>query len=132
VKPDDLIMSCSGTMGRVALVPEDVKPGIINQALLKLTPRSDLINPLFLKYVIESRVFQNQLTQGATGVAIQNVASVQEIKGFKIPLPPLAIQEKIIEELKSEAESVQGFSRLKSKMESQIKEVIDGVWGKAK
>jgi type I restriction enzyme S subunit len=33
--PNDLIMSCSGTMGRVAIVPERIKTGIINQALLK-------------------------------------------------------------------------------------------------
>ena len=36
IKPNDLIISCSGTMGKVAIVPDDVKPGIINQALLKL------------------------------------------------------------------------------------------------
>ena len=35
---NDLIMSCSGTMGRVAIVPENFRRGIINQALLKLTP----------------------------------------------------------------------------------------------
>ena len=34
----DLIMSCSGTMGKIAIVPENIKKGIINQALLKLTP----------------------------------------------------------------------------------------------
>ena len=33
---NDLIMSCSGTMGRVAIVPKGIKRGIINQALLKL------------------------------------------------------------------------------------------------
>ena len=29
--PGDLIMSCSGTMGKVAIVPASIKKGIINQ-----------------------------------------------------------------------------------------------------
>jgi len=40
VFPGDLIMSCSGTMGKIAIVPEKSPKGIINQALLKLTPKS--------------------------------------------------------------------------------------------
>ena len=39
----DLIMSCSGTMGKVAIVPKNFRKGIINQALLKLTPKQNLI-----------------------------------------------------------------------------------------
>ena len=39
LKPGDLIMSCSGvTLGKVAIVPDKISKGIINQALLKITP----------------------------------------------------------------------------------------------
>ena len=43
----DLIMSCSGTMGKIAIVPENIKVGVINQALLKLTPsdKVDIVTP---------------------------------------------------------------------------------------
>lgn len=37
VYPNDIIMSCSGTMGKVAIVPSNAPKGIINQALLKLS-----------------------------------------------------------------------------------------------
>ena len=40
VFPNDIIMSCSGTMGKFAIVPEKLKEGVINQALLKLTVKS--------------------------------------------------------------------------------------------
>ena len=33
--PNDLIMSCSGTMGKVAIVPESIRRGIINQAWIE-------------------------------------------------------------------------------------------------
>ena len=55
VKPGDLIMSCSGTMGKTAIVPVNVKPGIINQALLKLTPNEHL-RVKYLKYWMDSSV----------------------------------------------------------------------------
>lgn len=41
--PGDLIMSCSGTMGKVAIVPDGIPKGIINQALLKLSPKKDIL-----------------------------------------------------------------------------------------
>src|ERR1035437_159906 len=49
IHSNDLIMSCSGTMGKVAIVPEGIWRGIINQALLKLSP-SSAISSHFLKY----------------------------------------------------------------------------------
>ena len=37
VKQGDFIISCSGTIGKIAEIPADAKEGIINQALLKIT-----------------------------------------------------------------------------------------------
>ena len=98
--PDDLIMSCSGTMGRVAIVPKRIKRGIINQALLKLTPSSRILNT-FLKYWMGSEAFQDALKEYSGGAAIQNVASVKVLKEIRIPLPSMSDQERIVGELDS-------------------------------
>jgi type I restriction enzyme S subunit len=68
VKPYDLIMSCSGTMGKVAIVPKGVKKGIINQALLKITPSSKL-DSRFLEYYMKSTIFFEFLNADAKGAA---------------------------------------------------------------
>lgn len=52
LREGDLIMSCSGTMGKVAIVPAEIKKGIINQALLKLTPNKVLDLKLDRKSVV--------------------------------------------------------------------------------
>ncbi|MBN1959016.1 MAG: restriction endonuclease subunit S [Desulfuromonadales bacterium] len=96
--PNDLIMSCSGTMGRVAIVPEGIKRGIINQALLKLSPSEEVMSS-FLKYWMDSEAFQDALKMHSGGAAIQNVASVKVLKEIEIPLPPTEIQEKVIEQI---------------------------------
>jgi type I restriction enzyme S subunit len=92
--PGDLIMSCSGTMGKVAIVPNGVERGIINQALLKITPQNN-VDVRFLRYWMESNDFQRQLTANTSGAAIKNVASVGVLKELQIPLPPLEEQKRI-------------------------------------
>jgi type I restriction enzyme M protein len=51
---NDLIMSCSGTMGKVSIVPENAPKGIINQALLKLSTHSKKLLTVFLKLWMDS------------------------------------------------------------------------------
>jgi type I restriction enzyme S subunit len=109
--PDDLIMSCSGTMGRVAIVPKDIKRGIINQALLKLTPSSKILNT-FLKSWMESEAFQDALKEYSGGAAIQNVASVKILKEIKVPLPSMSDQKRVVEELDDLHEETQRLARL--------------------
>ena len=101
----DLIMSCSGTMGKMAIVPENIKKGIINQALLKLTPSKD-ISIVFLKLWMQSESFQDSLKAYSQGAAIQNVASVKILKEIEIPLPPLPEQKRIVAILDKAFESI--------------------------
>ena len=98
--PGQLIMSCSGTMGKVAIAPVGIKRGIINQALLILSPVKNLLNT-FLKYWMESKDFQDRLREYAGGAAIQNVASVKILKAIIIPVPSLPEQHSIVARLDS-------------------------------
>ena len=61
-------------MGKTAIVPNNIPKGIINQALVKLTVKGELIVE-FLKHWIDSPDFQMQLGKYSKGVAIKNVAS---------------------------------------------------------
>jgi type I restriction enzyme, S subunit len=109
----DLIMSCSGTMGKISIVPKNIKKGIINQALLKLSPTNEL-SIVYLKMWMDSMTFQKSLKSFSKGAAIQNVASVSVLKNIEIPLPPLPEQQAIaskIEELFSELDK--GVENLK-------------------
>lgn len=94
VKTNDLIMSCSGTMGKIAIIPDNAPKGIINQALLKLTPKSN-IDSHYLKYYFENTI-SKIMNDSARGGAIKNVASVSELKKISIPVPPLSVQENIV------------------------------------
>lgn len=100
VETGDLIMSCSGTIGKVAIVPKDAKKGIINQALLKLTP-SAKIDAEFLKYLMESNFFKGILSLNAGGAAINNIASVSTLKKIELSIPTVEEQREIVKKLNS-------------------------------
>lgn len=97
VKAGDLLISCSGTMGKIAIVPDDYKKGIINQALLKLTVNPKYLNNIFLKNLLLTDYYQRNYFKDQPGVAIQNVRSVKVLKNIDIILPALSLQEQFVQ-----------------------------------
>jgi len=96
VQPQDIIISCSGTIGRVGIVPPDAEPGIINQALLKITLNQDVIIPAYFKLMFESELTQKQLEALSYGSGLKNVASVSSLKQIDFLLPPIGQQREIV------------------------------------
>ena len=128
IHPGDLIMSCSGTMGKVAIIPDDAHAGVINQALLKLSPTDKIFAP-FLKHLIESANFQQSLSGLTYGSAIKNVASVKVLKGLLLPLPSLATQKSIVAEIEAEQAVVNANRELIERFEKKIQAAVGRVWG---
>jgi type I restriction enzyme S subunit len=126
LKSGDLIMSCSGTIGKIAIVPDGIKPGIINQALLKLTPNESIL-PEFLKYWMKSMDFQAAIKLHSGGAAIQNVASVKILKQITIHLPSLETQKEIIEKLNlltHASQELEGLFHEKKEATTELKQSI--------
>jgi type I restriction enzyme S subunit len=94
VRASDLIMSCSGTMGKFAIIPKNHEQGIINQALLKLTIKKGF-DIWFVKISLETEHNQNKLLSQSAGGAIKNVVSVSQIKELELAVPKLPEQQKI-------------------------------------
>jgi type I restriction enzyme S subunit len=141
LKSGDLIMSCSGTMGKIAIVPENIKKGVINQALLKLTPSPSKISIHYLKLWMQSKGFQDSLNEYSGGAAIQNVASVAILKQIELHLPPLPEQQRIVAILdeafaaidKAKANAEKNLKNTKELFESYLQGVFeDGNWEKKK
>lgn len=114
VSPGELIMSCSGTIGKVAIIPDGAKKGVINQALLKLSPQC-LLDKHYLKYFMESSFFEDLISQYSDGAAIKNIASVAILKNIIISIPPLSIQQAIVSHLDSLSSHIRKLEELQQK-----------------
>jgi len=128
----DLIMSCSGTIGKIAIVPDGIKKGIINQALLILSPTNKL-NNIFLKLWMQSENFQESLNKFSKGAAIKNIASVKVLKNIDIPIPPLPEQKRIVNILdkafaeiaQAKANAEQNLKNAKELFESYLNRIFE-------
>jgi len=109
-KPGDIIMSCSGTIGELFILPSDAEEGIINQALCKFTLGKDLLPEVFLLYM--DILIGNIETKGS---GIKNISAVKFIKNLEIPVPSIGVQNKLLFELNQ-------ISKLKSDVQKSIDE----------
>lgn len=96
IKSQDLIISCAGTIGRVAIIPDEAKPGVINQALMRIRPNREVITPHYLKWYLQSPAAKREIFGQVAGTALKNLAAISKIKQSKIPLPPLNEQNRIV------------------------------------
>lgn len=96
LRTGDLIMSCSGTIGKIAVVPEGASKGVINQALLKIRPDLHKVRPQFLAAYLRSSRFSKEIARLSMGSAMANVASVRLLEKLPCPAPDLSRQDQII------------------------------------
>ncbi len=87
LKPGDFIGSCSGTIGRIFRIPKDAEPGIINQALLKITVDENVIDPAFFYHYFTWEKFQDQIIDSTQGGAMQNLVGMDVFKTTPFPVP---------------------------------------------
>ena len=92
----DVLFSKDGTVGKVALVNYETK-FVVLSSLAILRP-SDLILSQYLAKFLQSPLFLDKAIKSKTGAAIKRVV-LRTIKSFKIPLPPLQEQKRIVAKL---------------------------------
>ncbi|MDC2645856.1 restriction endonuclease subunit S [Bacteroides ovatus] len=98
-KPNDIIVSCAGTIGETYLLPSDAPVGIINQALMRVT----LFDLSMVEYwqVYFAYMLLNESQMKGAGSAIKNIPPFEYLKAVLVPIPPLAEQERLIEKYKT-------------------------------
>ncbi len=96
VRPNDIIISCSGTVGKVAIAPSWMEAGIINQALLKLSLNENALTNRYFKILFPAFYMKTETLSELQGTAQKNMVSVATLKEEPFPLPPLAEQHRIV------------------------------------
>ena len=97
VEYGDLIVSCSGTLGKIAEIPKEYKEGIINQALLKIKLDKNIINNKFFMILFRIKYNEKALMRISLGSGISNFPSMKEVRNFDFIVPPLSLQNEFAE-----------------------------------
>lgn len=118
---DDLLISLTGNVGRVALLKKEFLPAALNQrvACLRLKDSAQY-DKSFLYCFLNSDYFENKCIQSAKGVAQKNM-SIEWLKEYQIPNLSLVEQKEIAAVLNKISELISARTMQLSKMDMFVK-----------
>lgn len=111
----DILISCSGSVGRVCRVPKDLKFGMVRSvALVKLDWSK--YNSKYIEYLFQSPILQKQIEKGKKATAQANLF-LGPIKNLELTICDLKEQLLIVQEIESRLS-------VADKMEESIQESL--------
>lgn len=105
-KPNDVLITSRGTIGKAAILPNGAKEGILHPCLIALRINQDLVNLKYLLYYI------NRFEGFAINVFLESNATTIEViytdtlKNIFVTLPQLEEQKRIVSYLDSETSKI--------------------------
>ncbi len=100
LKGNDILMSLTGNVGRVAMMPAGLLPAALNQRVCCITPKSSEVCKEFLFYLLRTDSFITSCIESGKGVAQLNV-STEWLKSYRIALPPKDEQRRIVKAIQN-------------------------------
>jgi type I restriction enzyme, S subunit len=93
LRPGDLILSIVGTIGKVAIVPEELDGGNITQSSIRIRAGSNLA-PEYAYWLLQSPQLTSQFDRYRFGIGVQRL-NVEHVRQLVVPFPSLAEQREI-------------------------------------
>ena len=115
----DILFGMIGTIGNPVVVSKDREFSIKNVALFKFRNNKKIINH-FLQLLLSSSCIKNNLIRRATGGS-QKFVSLTDLRNFKVPLPSLPEQNRIVEILSTWNQAIEKLDKLISVKQKQFK-----------
>ena len=123
VSKNDVIISIAGTIGLVALIPDDLDNANLTENAVKLTNLLK-INRLYLAYSLLSFSLQKQIDE-MVGIVAQPKLAIFRLATLFLPLPPLPEQQKIAEILSQIDQAIEKEEKYKEKLERLKKGLME-------
>lgn len=117
---NDLLISLTGNVGRVALLDQSLLPAALNQRVACLRLKTDKVTKKYLYHILNSDFFERQCIQAAKGVAQKNM-STEWLKDYEIPLCAKEEQEKIIKVLDCVQRIIVNYKQGLQKLDELVK-----------
>lgn len=88
----DILFSIAGTLGKCAVVSDDILPANTNQALAIIRLSSSKVSPIYLKFALLTDNIKKQM-EFMKVVANRENLSLKNIEDFKVFIPDLSLQQ---------------------------------------
>lgn len=121
VFPGDVIVTIMGTIGRSAVIPDDIPVAINTKHLAAITLNREVANPTFLSYAIHSSPYVLKQFESKNRGAIMSGLNLGLIKETTIRRAPIELQDRFAEIHKS-------VEQLKSRYQQSL-DYLDRLYG---
>jgi type I restriction enzyme S subunit len=126
-RPDDLLISCSGTLGRVSIIREDDPKGIISQALLLLRANTEIIVPKYLQYFFSSKKGYDSIVSRSSGSVQVNISKRADIEKIPLELPPIDVQKTIVDTLLALDDKIENNTAINHRLEQMAQTLFERI-----
>lgn len=120
LQENDLLMSLTGNVGRVALLKKEFLPAALNQRVACIRLKSTLLSKGFLYCFLNNDYFEKKAVQSSKGVAQKNM-STEWLKEYEIPFYPMPLQRKIEDSFARLQEIIDSKNRQLEKLDELVK-----------
>lgn len=123
----DILYSIAGALGRSSIVTKDILPANTNQALAIIRLKKDAqVIPQFIHVVLRTNAALQQIEKYKGGVAQQNL-SLKQISDFRIFVPSLSEQKRIVEKSNTLSAKTQELEQIYTKKLADLDELKQSV-----
>lgn len=119
--PNDIIVSCAGTIGEMYVMPYNIERGIINQALMRIRIENEIIAMPFFLYLFDVLI-KTESNRSSNGTAIKNIPPFNILKKIRFGLPPLSEQHSIATYLDEKCSEIDSLISIKQKKIDELKD----------
>ncbi len=125
----DVVLTTRGTLGNTAHYSEEIifDNIRINSGMVILRVNNQRIQPAFLLLFLNSKGFDDQVTNFMSGSA-QPQLPIRVLSEIEIPAPSIAIQKQIVEKIEAERALIESAKKLIGIYEQKTKDVIAKLW----
>ena len=98
IKPNDVLITKDGTLGKVAFIEKMDKPATLNGGVFVVRSKVGGVIPKYVAYYLSSSIFKNWIEQNHTNGSIMHLTQKLLVK-FEIAIPSTEVQQSIVEKL---------------------------------
>ena len=126
IKADDLLITITGEIGNIGIVPKTIKHGNINQHISRIRIKKEHMPYYVYQYLCSPNIqrFYNKIRTGQTMPQL----GLGQIRKFKIPIPCLEEQQKIADFLSSVDEVIEASEKEVEQLELQKKGAMQKIF----
>ncbi|MFC1791051.1 restriction endonuclease subunit S [Gemmatimonadota bacterium] len=114
--PGDLVLTMMGTVGRCAIFPDDVEPGIMDSHLLRIQADPGQVDRAYLRTVVSAEELVGRQIARLSHGSIMAGLSSSIVRRLAVPLPPLPEQRRIAEILDTVDEAIRKTEQVIAKL----------------